>query len=139
MHVDKGKIPEPAPVSAEPPGPAREAARRSDRWAAGDRGRGNAWAWVSVLLALLGIAAVATIAAATAGAAPFGDLPDRVAYVVFGSIPSLGVLALVLGLTGRHGFRLRWLAWTGATLGALLVVGALAVTVILVTALRTLG
>ncbi len=138
MHVDDGPASEPAEV-ARPPAETLENARRSDRWVAGTKDRGNAWAWISVTFALVGVVAVAAIAAATAGLAPFDELPDRTVYVAFGSIPSVGILALVLGLTGRHGSRFRWVAWIGATLGAVLVLGAIAVTVILVTALRTLG
>ncbi|HEX9122897.1 MAG TPA: hypothetical protein VF984_05995 [Actinomycetota bacterium] len=139
MDVDAKPTPDPSEDAAPPDAKAGVSPRRSDRWTAGAGAPGNPWAWISVTFALLGMVAAAVVAAATAGTAPLDRLPDRAAYVLFGSIPSLGVLALVIGLAGRNGSRLRWMAWIGLVLGAILTVGAVAVTVVLIAALRTLG
>ncbi|MFB3737772.1 MAG: hypothetical protein ACE14W_02260 [Candidatus Velamenicoccus archaeovorus] len=130
----------PAEPLAEDLPPAEGAVpRRSDRWEAGPPAARNPWAWLSVASASLGVAAVVVVALATAERPPFEDLPDRAAYVLFGAVPSLGVLAFMTGLSGRHGAHRRWVAWTGIVVGALLALGAIAVTVVLLTALRTLG
>lgn len=113
--------------------------RRSDRWAAGGRATRAVWAWLAIGFALSGAATVAVVAAATAGISPFDRLPDRWAYVLFGAVPSLGVLALVTGLAARHGPRWRWLGWVAAGIGGALVLGAIAVVVILSVTLRSLG
>jgi hypothetical protein len=129
-----GPVEAEADVAAEP-----APSRRSDRWEAGAPEGRNPWAWLSAVFGLLGVTAVVVVGMATSNRAPFEDLPDRAAYVLFAAVPSFGVLALMSGLTGRNGSRGRWLAWTGLVLGALLALGALAVTIVLITALRTLG
>jgi hypothetical protein len=90
-------------------------------------------------LAVLGLAAAGVIVAG-ASDAPFLDpLPGGVASAMYGSVAGFGLLALLAGLAGRNRPRRTWMAWTGAVVGALLLVFAAVVAVILLNALWTLG
>lgn len=100
-------------------------------WVAAEHVR-NPWAIVSSIAALLGVACAGAVAGAAAELGRLADLSDDVAYGLFGAVPALGVIALATGLVGRHRRRLGWLAWLGLLLGALLVVAALTVVIVLV-------
>jgi hypothetical protein len=91
-----------------------EASRRSDRWAA-------------------------MIVAGTSGAPFLDSLPDGMASALYGSVPGLGLLALLAGLAGRNRPRKAWMAWTGVIAGSLLLVFAAIVAVILLNAFLMLG
>ncbi|HEX9694673.1 MAG TPA: hypothetical protein VGA74_06680 [Actinomycetota bacterium] len=116
-----------------------EASRRSDRWAATGDAAGNPWAVASVAFAALGLAAVGMIVAGTSGAPFLDSLPDGMASALYGSVPGLGLLALLAGLAGRNRPRKAWMAWTGVIAGSLLLVFAAIVAVILLNAFLMLG
>ena len=109
-------------------------ARPSDR---STEGRRRApWGWLSLAAGALGVGALGAVAALTATRGSGGSLPDWAGYALYGSVPSLGVLALACGMVGAPPGTRRWPAWIGATLGAVLVVAGLAAIAILLIALR---
>lgn len=116
-----------------------ESPRRSERWAADGAGPGNRWAVASLVFAALGLLAVALIVVATARVTPFDSLSDPAGYVLYGAVPSFGVLALFTGLMGRTRSARPWMAWTGVVVGSALVALAVIVLVIVLNAFRTLG
>lgn len=117
--------------------PETESARRSDRWAASGKTR-NPWAVVALLCALLGLAAAGAIAGATAGLSLFDGLPDQAGYVLYGAVPSFGVLGLAFGTVAVRRARFRWLSVPAIVLASIEVLAAVAVLVILVSAARSL-
>ncbi len=116
-----------------------ESPRRSERWAAEGAAPGNPWAVASLVLAALGLVAVALIVLATAQVSPIDSLSDPAGYVLYGAVPSFGVLAVFTGLMGRTRSRRPWMAWTGVVVGSALVALAVVVLVIVLNAFRTLG
>lgn len=116
-----------------------ESSRRSERWAADGAGPGNRWAVAALVLAALGLLAVALIVLATARVTPFDSLSDPAGYVLYGAVPSFGVLAVFTGLMGRGPSGRPWMAWTGVVVGSALIAVALIVLVIVLNAFRTLG
>ena len=72
------------------------------------------------------------IAAATAGSSLLAGLPDGVGYALAGAVPTFGGLAVALGAVGTRRERRRWVCWAAVVVGALEVLGALALIVVLV-------
>jgi len=95
------------------------------------------WAWVSLVSALLGVGAVATIAASAADAGFLSSLPDWAGSVLYGAVPFFGLLAVFSGIAGRGRGLHGWVTRAGIALGCLLVVAALAAVVLLLNAFRT--
>jgi hypothetical protein len=87
---------------------------------------------------VLGLAAAGAIAAATAGASLLDEVPDAVGYALAGAVPTFGGLAVVLGAVGARRERRRWLCRVAMAVGALEVLGAVVVIVVLVSATRSL-
>lgn len=117
--------------------PETESVRRSDRWGASGKTR-NPWAVIALVCALLGLAAAGTIAGATAGMSLFGGLPDRAGYVLYGAVPSLGVLGLAFGAVAVQRARFRWLSVTAVVLASIEVLASIVVLVMLLSAVRSL-
>jgi hypothetical protein len=109
--------------------------RRSDRWAGA---RTNPWAIAGLVCAVLGLAAVGVIATATADVSWLASLPDEAGYLLYGAVPSLGVLALALGVVAVGRGRARWLAVAAIVIGSLEVVVSIAAIVVLLNATRSL-
>ena len=118
-------------------GTETEVRHRSDRWAASGKTR-NPWATVALLCALLGLAAAGAIAGATAGLSLFEGLPDEAGYVLYGAVPSFGVLGLAFGAVAVRRPRYRWLSIPVIVLAAIEVLASIAVLVMLVSATRSL-
>ena len=116
-----------------------ESPRRSERWAAEGSGSGERWAVAALVFAALGLVALALIVLATAQVTPFDSLSDPAGYVLYGAVPSFGVLAVFTGLMGRERSGRPWMAWTGVAVGSALVALAVVVVVIVLNAFRTLG
>jgi hypothetical protein len=99
----------------------------------------DAWAWVSFFSALLGLGALAAIAASAFDAGFLNSVPDWAGALLYGTVPSLGLLAVFVGLIGGGWARGRWIARTGVLLGCLLVATALVAVALLLNAFRTAG
>ena len=117
--------------------PETESVRRSDGWGASGKTR-NPWAVIALVCALLGIAAAGTIAGATAGLSLFDGLPDRAGYVLYGAVPSFGVLGLAFGAVAVQRARFRWLSVTAVVLASIEVLTAVTVLIMLLSATRSL-
>ena len=114
-----------------------EVRHRSDRWAASGKTR-NPWAIAAFLWAVLGLAAAGAIAGATAGLSFFDGLPDEAGYVLYGAVPSFGVLGLAFGAVAVRRPRYRWLSIPLIVLASIEVLASIAVLVMLVSATRSL-
>jgi hypothetical protein len=110
-------------------------ARRSDRWAAETaEPSGGGWAIAAVVLVLAGYGVAALVVAALEGSI---DVGDDLALVLVAVAPSLGALGLGSGIVGARRRSLRWLAWIGIVLGALLVLATIAAVTAVVLAMRS--
>jgi hypothetical protein len=118
--------------------PAVNIAKRSDRRKPGST-TPNPWAWASLVCALLGLGAVAVITAGAVDARILRPVPDWAGSVLYGAVPSLGVLAVAAGFIGRGRGRHRWVAWTGLAVGCVLGAIGLAAVAVLLNAFRTAG
>lgn len=114
-----------------------EPARRSDRWEGSGETR-NPWAAVGLTCALLGLAAAGAIVGATAGLSLFDGLPDQAGYVLYGAVPSFGVLGLAFGTVAVRRASLRWLSMTAIVLASIEILVSVAVLVLLLNAARSL-
>jgi hypothetical protein len=116
---------------------ASDLPRRADRWEASARVR-NPWAWISLACALLGLAAAAAIGAATREVEPLTGLSDEVGYLLYGAVPTFGVLAAAFGVVALGRPRRRWAAVVAIVVGSIEIVAAIVAMVVLLSASRSL-
>ena len=111
-------------------------ARRSDRWAVESRAPRNWWTPVAAVIVASGYGVAVVVAALARGSM---ELPDDTQIALVAMAPSLGVIGAILAFVGARRRTLTVFSWLVFALGVMLVVAALAVLAMIVSALTALG